>query len=264
MKKITPHIIRAMKGIEKFAALTAYDAQVAHFLELAEIPLILVGDSVGTTQLGHASTIPVTLEDMIHHTAAVVRGNHASLILADMPFMSYQLSPQQALQNAGRLLQTTGCDAVKLEGGAIRAETVARIVQNGIPVCAHIGLTPQSAKTLGMRVQGRSSADAERLLADAKALEAAGAFAIVLEAIPAPLAQHITREITIPTIGIGAGPHCDAQILVITDLLGLGGAFNPKFAKRYVDLGAAITSAVRAYKADVAASRFPGPEHTYS
>jgi 3-methyl-2-oxobutanoate hydroxymethyltransferase len=264
VKKVTTRTIQAFKGKEKFATLTAYDAQTARFLELAEIPLLLVGDSVGTTQLGYASTIPVTLDDMVHHTAAVSRGNKTSLILADLPFMTYQLSVEQALRSSARLLQEGGCDAVKLEGGAIRAPAVSALVQNGIPVCAHIGLTPQSEKTIGIRVQGREPDAADRLLADALALEAAGAFAIVLEGMPAPLAKRITEALAIPTIGIGAGPDCDGQVLVVTDLLGLGGAFTPKFAKHYAELGEAIVKAALAYKTDVAASRFPAPEHTYT
>lgn len=263
MKKVSIHALRAMKGVEKIAALTAYDAQTASFLEAAGIPFILVGDSVGTTQLGYSSTIPVTLEDMIHHTAAVVRGVTAPLVVADLPFMSYQLSVEQALASSGRLLQETGCDAVKLEGGALRAPTVRALVDNGIPVCAHIGLTPQSVKAIGLRVQGRGAEAADRLLADALALEEAGAFSIVLEGIPAPLAARITAALKIPTIGIGAGPHCDGQILVISDLLGLGGAYSPKFAKRYADVGAAISAAAAAYKSEVLSSAFPDDAHSY-
>lgn len=263
MKKVTPHVLRAMKGVEKIAALTAYDAQTAHFLEEAEIPFILVGDSVGTTQLGYSSTIPVTLDDMVHHTAAVARGCRAPMIVADLPFMSYQVSVAQALQSAGRLMQEAGADAVKLEGGAIRAETVRALVQNGIPVCAHIGLTPQSVKAIGLRVQGRGTEAAQALLEDAKALEDAGAYAIVLEGIPAPLAARITAELAIPTIGIGAGIHCDGQILVISDILGLGGVYAPKFAKRYADVGAAIANAARTYKQEVVADVFPDPDHSY-
>jgi 3-methyl-2-oxobutanoate hydroxymethyltransferase len=264
MKKVTPLTLRAMKGGGKIAALTAYDAQTARFLEAAGIPFILVGDSVGTTQLGYESTIPVTLEDMIRHTAAVARGAKTPLIVADMPFMTYQAGVEQALLNAGRLMQEGGCDAVKLEGGAFRAATVRALVENGIPVCAHIGLTPQSVKEIGLRVQGRGEEAAAKLLADAKALEEAGAFAIVLEGIPAPLAERITAETGIPTIGIGAGAGCDGQILVISDVLGLGGAYHPKFAKVYAEVGKAITAAAAAYKAEVQGGAFPDEAHSYA
>lgn len=263
MKKVTPLALKAMKGQGKIAALTAYDAQTARFLEAAGIPFILIGDSVGTTQLGYESTIPVTLEDMIRHTAAVVRGAKTPLIVADMPFMTYQASVEQALRNAGRLMQEGGCDAVKLEGGALRAATVKALVENGIPVCAHIGLTPQSVKEIGLRVQGRGEEAAAKLLADAKALEEAGAFAIVLEGIPAPLAARITAKVGIPTIGIGAGAGCDGQILVISDVLGLGGAYKPKFAKMYADVGAAIQGAAEAYRAEVESGAFPDDAHSY-
>ncbi len=263
MKKVSVHALRAMKGAEKIAMLTAYDAQTASFLEAAGIPVILVGDSVGTTQLGYSNTIPVTLDDMIHHTAAVVRGVTSSFVIADLPFMTYQLSVEQALASSGRLLQETGCDAVKLEGGAFRAPTVRALVDNGIPVCAHIGLTPQSVKAIGLRVQGRGAEAADRLFADALALEEAGAFAIVLEGIPAPLAARITAALKIPTIGIGAGPDCDGQVLVVSDLLGLGGAYNPKFAKRYAEIGAAISAAAAAYKSDVLSGAFPDADHSY-
>ena len=264
MKKVTPHVLRAMKGVEKIAALTAYDAQMARILDAAGIPFLLVGDSVGTTQLGYDSTIPVTLNDMVSHTAAVVRGVTSSMVVADMPFMTYQVSVEQALRNAGRLMQEGGCDAVKLEGGAIRAETVRALVRNGIPVCAHIGLTPQSVKAIGLRVQGRGDAAAAELLSDAKALEDAGAFSIVLEGIPMGLAARITESLAIPTIGIGAGPHCDGQILVISDVLGLGGAYHPKFAKCYADLGEIIGNAARAYKEDVTGGAFPDEAHSYT
>lgn len=264
MKKVTTHALRAMKGVEKIAALTAYDAQMACILNAAGIPFLLVGDSVGTTQLGYDSTIPVTLDDMVAHTAAVVRGAGTSMVVADMPFMTYQVSAKQALRNAGRLMQEGGCDAVKLEGGAIRADTVRALVRNGIPVCAHIGLTPQSVKSIGLRVQGRGEEAAAELLEDARTLEDAGAFAIVLEGIPLGLAARITKSLAIPTIGIGAGPHCDGQILVISDVLGLGGAYHPKFAKCYADLGEIIAAAARAYKADVIGGTFPDAAHSYA
>lgn len=264
MKKVTPLALKAMKGKGKIAALTAYDAQTARFLEEAGIPFILVGDSVGTTQLGYDSTIPVTLEDMVHHTASVVRGAKAPLIVADLPFMSYQVSVKQALRSAGRLIQAGGADAVKLEGGAFRAGTVKALVENGIPVCAHIGLTPQSVKEIGLRVQGRGEEAAQKLLEDAQALDEAGAFAVVLEGIPSALAARITSAVKIPTIGIGAGPWCDGQILVISDILGLGGAYKPKFAKQYADVGALIRKAASEYRAEVESEIFPDDAHSFT
>ncbi len=262
-KKLTPRAISAMKGVAKIAALTAYDFQTARLLDDAGIPLILVGDSLGTTLLGYDNTLPVTLLDMLRHTAAVVRGVRRALVVVDMPFMTYQASVEQALRNCGRAIQKTGCQAVKIEGGEFRAPTIHALVQNGIPVLAHIGLTPQSVKTLGHRVQGRGDEAARQLVADAKAVEAAGAFALVLEAVPADLGAQVAAAVKIPVIGIGAGPGCDGQILVINDLLGLSGDFKPKFVKVYADLGAQIAAAAGAYKADVETAAFPGPEHAY-
>ena len=263
MSKITPRAITAMKGVEKIAALTAYDFRTARLLDEAGIPLILVGDSLGTTLLGYDNTLPVTLLDMIRHTAAVVRGAARALVVVDMPFMTYQASVEQALRSCGRAIQKTGCQAVKIEGGEFRAPTIAALVQNGIPVLAHIGLTPQSVKVLGTRVQGRGDEAAHQLLADARAVEAAGAFAVVVEAVPAALGAQVAAAVKIPVIGIGAGPGCDGQILVINDVLGLSGDFKPKFVKRYADLGAQIAAAASAYRSDVAAATFPGPEHCY-
>ena len=260
-KKLTPRAISAMKGVAKIAALTAYDFQTARLLDDAGIPLILVGDSLGTTLLGYDNTLPVTLLDMLRHTAAVVRGVRRALVVVDMPFMTYQASVEQALRNCGRAIQKTGCQAVKIEGGEFRAPTIHALVQNGIPVLAHIGLTPQSVKTLGHRVQGRGDEAARQLVADA--VEAAGAFALVLEAVPADLGAQVAAAVKIPVIGIGAGPGCDGQILVINDLLGLSGDFKPKFVKVYADLGAQIAAAAGAYKADVETAAFPGPEHAY-
>ena len=262
-KKLTPRAIAAMKGAEKIAALTAYDYRTARLLDEAGIPLILVGDSLGTTLLGYDNTLPVTLVDMLRHTAAVVRGVRRALVVIDMPFMTYQASIEQALRNCGRAIQKTGCQAVKIEGGEFRAPTIAALVQNGIPVLGHIGLTPQSVKVLGHRVQGRGDEAAQQLLADARAVEAAGAFAVVLEAVPAALGTQVAAAVSIPVIGIGAGPGCDGQILVINDMLGLSGDFRPKFVKPYANLGAQITAAAAAYKSDVAAAAFPGPEHCY-
>ena len=263
MKKITPRAITAMKGVAKIACLTAYDYQTARLLDAAGIPLILVGDSLGTTLLGYDNTLPVTLLDMLRHTAAVVRGVQRAVVVVDMPFMSYQASVEQTLRNCGRAIQKTGCQAVKIEGGAFRAPTIDALVQNGIPVLGHIGLTPQSVKVLGTRVQGRGDEAARQLIADAQAVEAAGAFAVVLEAVPADLGAQVSAAVQIPVIGIGAGPGCDGQILVINDMLGLSGDFRPKFVKVYADLGKQISAAAAAYKADVEASAFPGPEHAY-
>jgi 3-methyl-2-oxobutanoate hydroxymethyltransferase len=263
MTKLTPRAITALKGVEKIAALTAYDFRTARLLDEAGIPLILVGDSLGTTLLGFDNTLPVTLLDMIRHTSAVVRGAARALVVVDMPFMTYQASVEQALRNCGRVIQKTGCQAVKIEGGEFRAPTIAALVQNGIPVLAHIGLTPQSIQTLGTRVQGRGDEAARQLLADAQAVAAAGAFAVVVETVPAALGAQVAATVKIPVIGIGAGPGCDGQILVINDVLGLSGDFKPKFVKQYADLGAQIAAAASAYKADVASATFPGPEHCY-
>ena len=262
-KKWTPRAITALKGVEKIAALTAYDFRTARLLDDAGIPLLLVGDSLGTTLLGYDNTLPVTLVDMIRHTAAVVRGARRALVVVDMPFMTYQASVEQALRNCGRVLQKTGCQAVKIEGGEFRAPTIAALVQNGIPVLAHIGLTPQSIQTLGIRVQGRGEEAARQLIADARAVEAAGAFAVVVETVPAALGAQVAAAVGIPVIGIGAGPGCDGQILVINDILGLSGDFKPKFVKRYADLGAQIAAAAGAYKSEVGNGAFPGPEHGY-
>ena len=263
MKPLAPRDITAMKGVEKIAALTAYDFQTARLLDAAGIPLLLVGDSLGTTLLGYANTLPVTLVDMLRHTAAVVRGARRALVVVDMPFMTYQASIEQALRNCGRVIQKTGCQAVKIEGGEFRAPCIQALVQNGIPVLGHVGLTPQSVKTLGHRVQGRGDAAARQLLADARAVAAAGAFALVLEAVPAALGAQVTAAVPVPVIGIGAGPGCDGQILVINDVLGLSGDFKPKFVKAYADLGAQIAAAAAAYKAEVGTGAFPGPEQCY-
>lgn len=263
MKPLTPRAITAMKGVEKIAALTAYDFQTARLLDEAGIPLILVGDSLGTTLLGFENTLPVTLLDMIRHAAAVVRGARHALVVVDMPFLTYQASVEQALRNCGRALQKTGCPAVKIEGGEFRAPTISALVQNGIPVLGHIGLTPQSVQTLGVRVQGRGEAAARQLLADARAVEAAGAFAVVVETVPASLGAEVAAAVKIPVIGIGAGPGCDGQILVINDLLGLSGDFHPKFVKQYANLGAQVTAAVAAYKGEVQTGAFPTPAHSY-
>ena len=261
--KWTSAKIRNLKGERPFACLTAYDFTSAKLVDRAGLPLILVGDSLGMTVLGHESTLPVTLDDMVHHTKAVVRGTTDALVVADMPFLTYQISIEEALRNAGRFLQEAGADAVKIEGGRERMATVESLVQNGIPVMGHIGLTPQSVKEMGYKVQGRSSESAERLLRDAKALEESGVFAIVLEACPAGLAKQITEEVSVPTIGIGAGAGCDGQILVFHDILGMFTEFTPKFVKQYATLSGTIDAAFKEYAEEVSRRTFPADEHTY-
>lgn len=243
---------------EKIAMLTAYDATMARILDRAGIDVLLVGDSLGMVIMGHETTVPVTLEAVLHHTAAVSRGARNALVVADMPFLTYQVSPQEALRNAGRLLQEGGAAAVKIEGGQPVVEAARRMVEAGIPVMGHLGLLPQSVHLLGgFAPQARHPADAERLLGDARALEEAGAFALVLESIPADLAGNVTRALGIPTIGIGAGPHCDGQVLVSYDAFGLFDEFVPPFVKQYARLGEAMADAARAYAADVRQGQFP-------
>ncbi|ADJ25923.1 3-methyl-2-oxobutanoate hydroxymethyltransferase [Dehalogenimonas lykanthroporepellens BL-DC-9] len=249
---------------ERFSVLTAYDYATARIIDQAGIPVILVGDSLGTVVLGYGSTIPVTMEDMLHHTSAVVRGTENSLVVADMPFMTYQISMKETLRNATRFIQSAGAQAVKLEGGVTVADKVRKLVDCGIPVMGHIGLTPQSVNQLsGHRVQGRTADAARRLLADGRALEEAGAFAVVLETMPTELSEFITGQLGIPTIGIGAGAGCDGQVQVVSDLLGLFTDFVPKHAGRYADLSAVITSAVKAWDDDVKQGSFPGREHSF-
>ncbi|MFV1951627.1 MAG: 3-methyl-2-oxobutanoate hydroxymethyltransferase [Nitrospinota bacterium] len=264
-KKITALDIRKMKKEKKkITALTAYDYSFAKILDKTEIDIILVGDSVGMVVLGYENTLPVTMEDMIHHTCAVKRGVSRALIVGDMPFMSYQVSIEESLKNAGRLVQEGGAEAVKIEGGIAMRDRIRAIVDIGIPVMGHVGLTPQSVHRFGgYRVQGKDYLNARKILSDAKAVEDAGAFSIVLEGIPAELGKRISEALVIPTIGIGAGPHCDGQILVIHDLLGIPGDFNPKFIKRYADIGESITDAVRNYIEEVREVKFPSEEHSY-
>jgi len=251
------HIKDYKKNGEKFAMLTAYDYSTARLVDNAGVPLILVGDSLGMVVLGLESTIPVTMEIMLHHTKAVARGARSALVVGDMPFLSYHLSAEQALANAGRFLQEAGAQAVKLEGGVNVADKVARIVGCGIPVMGHIGLTPQSVNQFGgFKAQGKTTEAARRLIEDAQALAEAGAFAVVLETIPAELAHIITRKIGIPTIGIGAGPFCDGQVQVINDVLGTSD-FIPRHAKVYARLGELTSQAVRDYATEVAAGTFP-------
>jgi len=262
--RVTVNKIGEMKQKkEKIVMLTAYDYPTAKLVDEAGVPLILVGDSLGMVVLGYDSTIPVTMDEMIHHTKAVVRGTEQSMIIGDMPFMTYHTTVSDALRNAARFIQEAGAQAVKLEGGVVVAETVKRIVDCGIPVMGHIGLTPQSIHQLGgHRVQGRTSEAAERLFADARALEQAGAFAVVLELVPAPLAKLISRKLTIPTIGIGAGPDCDGQVQVISDLLGLFTDFVPKHAKQYAKLASSMRTGIADYMAEVKAGSFPTAEHS--
>ncbi|MFC2000686.1 3-methyl-2-oxobutanoate hydroxymethyltransferase [Chloroflexota bacterium] len=245
--------------------LTAYDYATARLIDEAGVPLILVGDSLGMVVLGYDSTIPVTIEEMIHHTKAVVKGTERALVVGDMPFMTYHANVSDAIYNAGRFLQEAGCQAVKLEGGESMAEVVHRVVQCGIPVMGHIGLTPQSIHQLGgFKVQGKTPEAAIRQVKDAQALEQAGAFSIVLEAIPTPLAKIITEKVSIPTIGIGAGPYCDGQVQVISDLLGLYTDFVPKHAKQYVKLADVIKKAVGDFVGEVQAHTFPTEKQSFA
>jgi 3-methyl-2-oxobutanoate hydroxymethyltransferase len=257
--RITINQIKAMKPKgEKIVMLTAYDYSTARLVDEAGIPLILVGDSLGMVVLGYQSTIPVTMEEMLHHTKAVVRGTKQAMVIGDMPFMTYHVSVEDALRNAARFIQEAGAQAVKLEGGVTVAEKVKRIVDCGIPVMGHIGLTPQSIHQFGgFKMQGKTPEAAANLLSDAKALEEAGVFAIVLETIPANLARLITDKISIPTIGIGAGPECDGQVQVINDILGSFADFVPKHAKQYVKLTDIISKAVSQYRDEVKSGTFP-------
>jgi 3-methyl-2-oxobutanoate hydroxymethyltransferase len=264
VKRITINDIREMKrNGEKITMLTAYDYSTAKIIDKCGIPLILVGDSLGMVVLGYENTLPVTMDVMIHHSKAVVRGTEHSLIVGDMPFMTYHTSVEDALKNAARFIQEAGTQAVKLEGGVNVADKVKRIVECGIPVMGHIGLTPQSVNQLGGHlVQGKKLEVAQQLLDDAKALEQAGAFSVVLESIPARLAALITQSVNIPTIGIGAGSACDGQVQVITDILGLSD-FIPKHAKQYAKLMEAITQAITDYHTEVKTSTFPTKENSY-
>jgi 3-methyl-2-oxobutanoate hydroxymethyltransferase len=256
--------VRALKGKERIAVLTAYDFPTAKLADGAGVEIVLVGDSLGMVVLGYETTLPVTVDEMVHHTKAVVRARPAALVIADMPFMSYQTGPTEALAGAGRLVKEGGADGVKLEGGARVAEAVRAIVEAGIPVMGHLGLTPQSVLQFGgYRVQGRGADEARRLLADAGGLEAAGAFALVLEGMPAGLAGEITRAVGVPTIGIGAGAACDGQVLVWHDVLGLYHGKQPRFVRRYAELWQAADDGLRRFVADVKAGRFPDRGESY-
>lgn len=250
---------------EPITMLTAYDYPTALLVDRAGMDIILVGDSLAMVVLGHENTVAVTMEEMLHHCKAVARGAKYPLLVGDMPFLSYQVDRREAVRNAGRFLKEGGMDVVKLEGGQEMADTVKAIVDAGIPVMGHIGLTPQSISKLGgFRVQGKSVEAAKKLLADAAALEEAGAFSIILEAVPDRLAQLITERVKIPTIGIGAGPHCDGQVLVIHDLIGLFDRFTPKFVKRYANIFPILTQALEQYREEVLSGAFPGKEHSFT
>src|SRR5919112_2432677 len=257
------HLQQAKERGEKWAMLTAYDSLSAAIFEEAGIPVMLVGDSAGNVVLGHSSTVPVTVEDLLLMTKAVTRSTKRSLIVADLPFGSYEAGPQQAFATAVRMMKEGGAQAVKLEGGVRVAPQIRMLTDNGVPVMAHVGFTPQSEHALGgFRVQGRG-AGAEQLLADARAVQEAGAFAVVLEMVPAAIAAEVTKELTIPTIGIGAGVDCDAQVLVWPDMAGLTSGRVPKFVKKYADLRSELLRAAREYADEVRGGVFPGPEHSF-
>jgi 3-methyl-2-oxobutanoate hydroxymethyltransferase len=263
-KKVTTHtLLQKKQRGEPITMLTAYDYPTALAVDNAGIDAILVGDSLGMVVLGYENTLPVTMDDMLHHCRAAARGANYALLIGDLPFMSYQVSAEQAVRNAGRFLQEAGMDAVKLEGGRERLDAIRTIVAAGIPVQGHLGLTPQSVHQLGgFRAQGRTATAARRLLEDAMMLQEAGCFSLVIESVPARLAALVSQRLEIPTIGIGAGAGCDGQVLVTHDLLGLFDRFTPRFVKQYADLHGVIARALDAYRAEVEAQQFPAPEHT--
>ncbi len=261
----TTELKQKMLKQEKISMLTSYDYSTAAMVDAAGIDMILVGDSLGMVVLGYENTLSVTMDDMIHHTKAVVRATSKSMVVGDMPFMSYHITPQEAVKNAGRFIQEAGAQAVKLEGGTERIDTVKAILDAQIPVMGHIGLTPQSVNQLGgFKVQGKDLDGAKKLIEDAKAMEAAGVFSIVLECVPTQLAQRITAELSIPTIGIGAGPYCDGQVLVVNDMLGMFKGHIPKFVKKYANLEPLIMEALQAYKQEVEQGIFPAAEHGFT
>jgi 3-methyl-2-oxobutanoate hydroxymethyltransferase len=262
-KRTIPGLQTMKNEGHKITALTAYDFPTARILDSCGIDILLVGDSLGTVLLGYPTTLQVTMKEMLHHTKAVVRGTTSAIVVSDMPFMSYQETTEAAKRNAGRFLRA-GSHAVKLEGGVNQAETIRAIARNDIPVMGHVGLTPQSVHRFGgYKVQGKEAASRASILQDAHAVEEAGAFAVVLEGIPRDLAREITATLAIPTIGIGAGPDCDGQVLVIHDLLGLLGDFQPKFVKRYANLSDDLRTAVEQFAAEVRSGEFPGDEHSF-
>jgi 3-methyl-2-oxobutanoate hydroxymethyltransferase len=266
MAKITCQILKEMKQKgEKITYTTAYDYSTGLLVDKAGIEVILVGDSLGMTMMGEDTTVPVTMEQMIHHIKCVVKGAKNPMIVGDMPFGSYNISKEQAIMNATRLMKEGGCDVIKLEGGATVKDTVKAIVDSGIPVMGHIGLTPQTiSKMGGFKVQGKNAAAAQALIDDAKALEEAGASSIVLECIPAPISKMITEAVSIPTLGIGAGIHCDGQVMVFHDMVGLFDKFTPKFVKKYVNLSENIVSALTEFKEDVKSGKFPEEQHSFT
>jgi 3-methyl-2-oxobutanoate hydroxymethyltransferase len=264
-QKVTTAVIRErkIKG-EKITMLTAYDYATAAILDESGVDIILVGDSLGMVVLGYDSTLPVTMEDMVHHTKAAARGTKRALLIADMPFMSYQVSVENALHNAGRFLKEAGAHGVKLEGGREVADLIRKITSIGIPVMAHLGLTPQSVHQFGgHKIQGKEAAAAKKIMEDARMIEEAGAFSLVLECVPAPLAKKITRSLGIPTIGIGAGAGCDGQVLVINDMLGMFERFTPKFVKKYCNLNTQMKESVKQYIDEVKSGAFPDKEHSF-
>src|SRR3977135_3800758 len=265
-KKVTvPDVVAMKRDGKRITMMTAYDAAFARLVEAAGIDVILVGDSLGMVVLGYPTTVPVTMDDMVRHAAAVSRGASRPLLVGDMPFGSYQTSPSDALRNAARFLKEAGMDAIKVEGGAEVVETVRTLTANGIAVMAHVGLTPQRVAQLGgFKVQAKTARAARRLIDDALALEDAGAFSIVLESVPPGVGALATQRLSIPTIGIGAGVECDGQVLVLHDVLGLYGEFKPKFAKRYGEIGTAVVDALRAFDSDVREGRFPDAEHSFT
>ncbi len=265
MKPVTLTTVREMKRRgEKITCLTAYDYSFASLLDNAGVDMIMVGDSLGMVMQGHDSTLPVSVADMVYHARCVARGAKRALIIVDLPFMSYQQSPAHAFASAGRLMQKGSAQVVKLEGGEPMAETVRFLVERGVPVCAHLGLTPQSVHQLGgYRVQGREAIAAEKIRHDAKVLQEAGASLLVLEAVPSELAKTISSDLEIPTIGIGAGPDCDGQVLVLQDMLGIYPRPSPKFSKNFMQGAASVEAAVKSYIAAVKSGTFPGPEHSF-
>jgi 3-methyl-2-oxobutanoate hydroxymethyltransferase len=265
VKPVTLATVREMKRRgEKITCLTAYDYSFASLLENAGIDMIMVGDSLGMVMQGHDTTLPVSVADMVYHARCVARGAKRALIIVDLPFMSYQQSPEHAFASAGRLMQKGGAQVVKLEGGEPMAETVRFLVERGMPVCAHLGLTPQSVHQLGgYRVQGREATAAEKIRHDAKVLQEAGASLLVLEAVPSELAKTISSDLEIPTIGIGAGPDCDGQVLVLQDMLGIYPRSSPKFSKNFMQGADSVEAAVKSYIAAVKSGAFPGPEHSF-
>jgi 3-methyl-2-oxobutanoate hydroxymethyltransferase len=266
MARVTTATLRDKKAKqEKISMLTSYDYSMAGLVDQAGLDMILVGDSLGMVVLGYEDTLPVTMDDMVHHTRAVVRGTQNAMVVADMPFLSYHVSVEEAVRNAGRLIQEGGAQAVKLEGGVERIDAVKAIIDAQIPVMGHIGLTPQSVNQFGgFKVQGKDLETARKLIRDAQALEKAGVFSIVLECVPSALAKKVTEEALVPTIGIGAGPDCDGQVLVVNDMLGMFSGHIPKFVKKYVNLQPLIMEALKSYKKEVEDGSFPGPEHGFA